>query len=156
LLSAQNNLATTYEALGRYEEASEVKRDVYLRRLELLGKEHKDTLSAGSNYALSLKHLDRYDEAKLLLRRTIPVARRVFGDSNEITLKMQWIYAMALYQDPAATLSDLRKAVTTLEETVRVSQRVLGNLHPLTVEIGSHLTCSRATLRARETPSRRA
>ena len=60
---------------------------------------------------------------------------------------------MALYQDPAATLGDLRKAVTTLVETVRVSQRVLGNLHPLTVEIGSHLTCLRATLRARETPS---
>jgi tetratricopeptide (TPR) repeat protein len=159
LLVAQNNLASTYEALGRYEEALEMKRNVYSRRLELLGKEHKDTLSAGSNYALLLRHLDRYDEAKLLLRRTIPVARRVFGDTNANTLRMRWVYAVALYEDPGATLDDLREAVATLEETERISQRVLGNLHPVTGAIENELRNSRAALRARETretPSRSA
>ena len=58
--------------------------------------------------------------------------------------------------DPSATLDDLRKAVTTLEEIARTSQRVLGNLHPATEGIEHELRNSRAALRARETPSRSA
>ena len=69
---------------------------------------------------------------------------------------MQWIYAVALYENEAATLEDLREAVATLEETERISQRVLGNLHPVTGAIGRALRISRAALRARETPSRSA
>ena len=60
---------------------------------------------------------------------------------------------MALYMDPAATLDDLREAVTTLEDTERIARRVLGGAHPLTVEIEHNLENSRAALRARETPS---
>ena len=33
---------------------------------------------------------------------------------------------MALYQDPRATLDDLREAVTTLEDTERIARRVFG------------------------------
>ena len=52
-----------------------------------------------------------------------------------------------------ATLDDLHEAVTTLEVAARYARRVLGGAHPITASIGSHLTCSRATLRIRETPS---
>jgi len=86
----------------------------------------------------------------------IPVARRVFGENHEFTLKMRWNYAEALYGDDGATLDDVRKAVTTLEEIARTSQRVLGNLHPATAGIEHELRNSRAALRARETPSRSA
>ena len=64
-----------------------------------------------------LQNLERFEEAKALLRKTMPVARRVLGESHELTLRMRWIYAKALYLDPGATLDDLREAVTTLEET---------------------------------------
>ena len=60
---------------------------------------------------------------------------------------------VALYRDPDATIGDLREAVTTLEETVRDSQRVLGGAHPLTAGIDETLQESRAVLRARETQS---
>ena len=56
--------------------------------------------------------------------------------------------------DDGATVDELREAVTTLEDTERTARRVLGGAHPLTTAIKSHLGCSRATLRARETPSR--
>ena len=59
---------------------------------------------------------------------------------------------MALYNDKAATLDDLREAVTTLEEIEPVTRRVLGGAHPLTEVIEENLRYSRATLRARETP----
>ena len=66
---------------------------------------------------------------------------------------MRWVYAAALYQDPGATLDDLREAVTTLEDTARIARRVLGGAHPLTTGIAGNLRDARDALRARETPS---
>ena len=51
--------------------------------------------------------------------------------------------------DDAATLDDLREAVTTLEETERIARRVFGGAHPLTKGIEGDL---RAALRARDAP----
>ena len=67
---------------------------------------------------------------------------------------MRWNYAEALYKDEAATLDDVREAVTTLEDTERIARRVFGCTHPMTKEIAFRLQNARATLRTRETPSR--
>ena len=73
---------------------------------------------AAINYATSLKFvLERFEEAKSLCAQMMPVARRKLGEGNEITLSMRSIYAGRSTQDPAATLDDLREAVTTLEDT---------------------------------------
>ena len=88
-----------------------------------------------------------------MLRKTMPVARRVLGENHDRTLKMRTTYARALYRDPGATLDDLREAVTTLEEHERTARRVLGNAHPTVVQIGVYLNNARVALRARETPS---
>jgi hypothetical protein len=63
------------------------------------------------------------------------------------------IYTNALYEDPGATLDDLREAVTTLEDAGRIARRVFGGAHPTTEAIGERLRQARAALRARETPS---
>jgi len=110
-------------------------------------------LLAANNYATSLIGLQRFEEARPLLRRTIPVARRVHGDSNDISLYMRANYARALYDDPAATLDDLREAVTTLEEIERTARRVFGSGHPAVGTFVITLGYARAALRARETPS---
>ena len=80
----------------------------------------------------------------------IPVARRVLGENNDITLRVKFTYALALYNDTGATLDDLSEAVATLEETERTARRVLGGAHPLTAGIGEALRGTRAALRARE------
>ena len=113
---------------------------------------HLDSHRSPSN-AATLKNLDRFKEAKYLLRKSIPVARRVIGYGHIFTLRMRWIYGEALYMDPDATLDDLREAVTMLEETERTARRVLGGRHPLTEGIVRHLRKARAALGARETPS---
>ena len=58
-----------------------------------------------------------------------------------------------LYFDAGATLEDLREAVTTFEDIVRIARRVLGAAHPLTTGIEKQLQNARVVLRARETPS---
>ena len=130
-----------------------MRRNVYSKRVELYGEEHEDTLKEAVNYGNCLGRSERLGEAKSLLRKTVPVARRVFGDNNEVTLTMRLIYAAALYSDDSATLDDLREAVTTLEDTERIVRRVFGGAHPITARIEGDLQNARAALRARETPS---
>ena len=125
-------------------------RDVFLGFLKLYGEEHSETLREADNYAVLLVRLGRYGEASKFLRKLVPVARRVLGDGKETTLRMRWTYAQSLYLDADATLNDVREAVTTLEETERTAQRVLGGAHPLIVGIEDDLRNSRTVLRARE------
>ena len=102
------------------------------------------TLVAANNYAASLTELERLEEANSLMRKMMPVARRILGESHDLTLRMRWSYAEALYKDAGATLDDLHEAVTTLEEIERTARRVLGGAHPLTGSIGKSLQIARA------------
>ena len=83
----------------------------------------------------------------------MPVAQRILGESSDVTLRSRFLYALALYRDPGATLDDLREAVTTLEETARTARRVLGGAHPTTMNLECHLRAALRRLRAREPPS---
>ena len=150
----QNNLAITYRKLGLDEKALRLKREVYSGRLKLHGEEHPETLIAANNCASSLISLEHFEEARSLMRETMPVARRVLGESHAVMLKMRWNYALALYKGAGATLDDLREAVRTLAEIEPIARRVLGGAHPLTKVIERDLRRARDALRARETQPR--
>ena len=149
-LVAQNNLATTYQVLGRLDEGLRMRQEVYSGRLKLNGEEHEETLRVANNYAVSLNGLKRFDEAKSLMRKTVPVARRVLGENHDLTLRMRKIYSKALYKDPDATLDDLREAVATLEDIEPIARRVLGGAHPLAASIERDLQNARAAFDASE------
>jgi len=111
------------------------------------GEEHTHTLTMAVCYVMALVATQKFEEAKELLHKTTPVARRVLGESHDLTLRMRWNYAKALYLDDGATLDDLREAVATLEDTDRTGQRVLGRAHPLVGSIENLLRDARAVLR---------
>ena len=100
----------------------------------------------------SLIDLRRFKESRSLTRKTIPVARRVLGEGDRVTLTLSKVFAEALYKDTGATLDDLREAVTTLEDVERTARRVFGGAHPSTSSIEQSLQNSRDKLAARETP----
>ena len=87
------------------------------------------------------------------MRKMIPVSRRVLGEVHRVTLTTRCCYGEAIYEDPTATLDDLRDAVATLEDTLRSARRVFGNMHPLADGMECYLDESRAALRAREKQS---
>ena len=149
ILAVQGNLANTYRALGRREQALSTRRNVYSGIAKINGEEHEETLLAADNYTLSLLDLEHFEDAKALLRKVMPVARRVLGESNDVTLRMRWNYAKALCEDDAP-LDDLREAVNSLEETTQTARRVLGGAHPLTVDIERDFQNARAALGARD------
>ena len=105
------------------------------------------------NYASSLVKLERHQEAEALMRKMIPVARRVHGEGHRTTLAMRLMYARALCRADGATLGDTREAVARLEDAGRIARRVLGGAYPLTVQIENNLGFARETLRAREEAS---
>ena len=152
ILGLQSNLANSYQVLGKLKEALRMRQDVYSGRLKLNGEEDRLTLASALNYASTLCELRRFEEVKSLMRKTMCVAQRVLGEANDLTLKMKKLYAEVLFSDDAATLDDLREAVTTLEETEPIARRVLGGAYPITMGIEKLLRNARAALRARETP----
>jgi len=151
LLIAAGNLANSYQALGRCEEALRLRQEVYSGHLKLNGEEYYETLREANNYASSLIDLQRFKEARSLMRKTIHVTRRVLGKHDDLALRLRWNYAKALYLDTGATFDDLREAVATFEEIGPTARRVLGGAHPDTLGIEESLRDARAALRARET-----
>ena len=125
-------------------------RDIYYGRVKLHGEENEKTVVAAGNYATSLRDLQHFDEARSLLRKAMPIARRVLGDESTLVFRMKKIYGNSLYSDPGATLDDLCEAVTMLEDTTQTARRVLGSAHPTTDCIEDDLQGARAALRARE------
>ena len=119
MLSEQNNLANTYQNLGRHEEALSIQRDVYSVRVKLNGEEHRYTLVAANNYAWGFCHLRRFEEAKEVLRKIMPVARRVLGESSDLTLRMRWVYARALFavQRPRSPCGSTKKSPRVIAGT---------------------------------------
>ena len=152
MLVVQSNLASSYNRLGRAEEALILRREAYSGSLRLLGQENMDTLMEANRYAACLSNVDRIKEAKSLLRKTAPVARRVLGESHQFTLLIRRNYSVLLYTATGATLGDLREAVNTLEEIERIARRVFGGAHPDVANIEKALQDARDVLRARETP----
>ena len=150
ILIVQGNVAFTYRELGRHELALSMRQKIYSGCLKLHGERDPNTLREAINYAESFVDMQRYADAKLLLRKMMPVARRVLGNSHDFTLTMRMTYEVALYEDPDATLEDIREAVTTLEELKQTARRVFGGEHPTTTEIETTLQKARALLRARE------
>ena len=111
MLVAQGNLAVLYQNVGRNEEALHLRRDVYYGYFRLYGQDRR-ALGAATCYASSLIDLQRFKEAKSLFRKAIPVARRVLGEGDEITLRMGALYAMASRGDAVAGDGPERAAAT--------------------------------------------
>ena len=150
ILDVQTNLSNTYAQMGRLGQVLQMDQDIYRGRVKFHGEEDITTLNAASNYANSLTGHLRFKEAKSLLGKTMPVARRILGESNDITLRLKKIYGRALHEDPGATLDDLREAVTMLEDAARIARRVLGPSHPSTEDTVHSLQKARAALAARD------
>ena len=146
ILAVQTNLAMTYGELGHMEKAVSMERDVYSGELKLYGEENESTLISANNYSSSLIDLQRFKEVKTVLRKMTPVARRVLGENHEVTLQMRCSCARTLYENGGATIDDLRKAVTMLEEIEPDARRALGGAHPLLKDIRRFHQYGRAAL----------
>jgi hypothetical protein len=138
ILVLQTNLACTYGELGQMEKALSMGRDIYAGRMKLNGEEHEQTLAAASNYALSLLDLRHFKEAKKVLRKVMPVARRVLGTEHHLTFSLREDLCRATL-DGDSSANEKRDALKMLEDTLGVMRRVLGPQHPDTQRVQRNL-----------------
>ena len=116
-----------------------LRREVYSGWLRLHGEEHEVTLTSAGNYGESLVNLGRF-EAKSLLRKLMPVARRVLGESDGVTLKMRWSYARgALQSRRRHARRSPRGRGRRLRRLNRTRGDVLGSAHPFAAQIERNL-----------------
>ena len=94
--------------------------------------EDEKTLLAANNYAMVLLELQRFEEAKKVLRRTVPVARRVLGAEHALTLSLREDLSRATLGG-ASSAEEKREALRILEEVAGVMRRVFGPAHPETL-----------------------
>ena len=81
---------------------------------------------------MSLIELERFEEAKRLLRKVVPVARRVLGTEHELTLSLREDLSRATL-DGESSAEEKREALRVLDEVAGVMRRVLGPAHPDTL-----------------------
>ena len=153
-------LAGLVEIMGRAVRPPEALRGLQ-RRLSMRSA-HRETQVAQEavresrvcrhNYALSLIILGRFEEARSLLLKTLPLARRVYGENHETTIRLRGYYAVTLiyYRGDNPMLDDIREAVTMLEDAVFRARRLLGGAHPVTAHHEGALQKARTILRAFE------
>ncbi|NUP62615.1 MAG: tetratricopeptide repeat protein [Nonomuraea sp.] len=131
---AVNYLAMAFTAVGDYNHAYVLHRDLFDRRRRVLGEDHSDTLTSASNLAIRLAELGRVEEAVELGEDTLSRRRRVLGEDYPDTLAS----ASNLAND-MGSLRRVEEAVELGEDTLSRQRRVLGEDHPNTLTSASNL-----------------
>ena len=85
-LTSMNNLAATYWALGRTNEAAALHEKVLESRKRTLGEEHPDTLTSIYNLALTYWDLSRRNEAIELFEQELNLCHQIYGAEHDETL----------------------------------------------------------------------
>ena len=78
-LESLNNLATLYQAQGRYGEAEPLYHEALQARRETLGPHHPHTLTSLNNLAFFYQAQGRYGEAEPLYREALQAFRETLG-----------------------------------------------------------------------------
>ncbi|MEV6407180.1 FxSxx-COOH system tetratricopeptide repeat protein [Streptomyces bobili] len=110
-LQFRTNLALTLGLQGHYAESCAVHREVYDRRVALLGSRERRTLQSGSYTARMLRLLGRLGEARSLQEYNVHLLRRTLDEDHRQTLLAEHNLALCLRRDgePEAALETMRE-----------------------------------------------
>ena len=133
-LITRNNLANTYKAAGRVDEAITLHEQNMATRERSLGPDHPDTLTSRNNLAIAYRAVARLDEAISLDEQTLTARERTLGPDHPNTLTSRSNLA-ASYRDAGR----LDEAISLHEQTLAIRERVLSPDHPDTLGSRSNL-----------------
>ena len=126
-LLSMNNLAATYDSLGRATEAVKVCEECFEIRKRVLGLEHPDTLHSMNNLASIYASLGRAIEAVKLFEECFEIKRRVLRVKDPICCGQWEILTSinAVKGDIDATII-ATKTATELDKTYAFAWAILG------------------------------
>ncbi|KAL1607816.1 hypothetical protein SLS60_002754 [Paraconiothyrium brasiliense] len=95
-VSLLDRIGQCERALGRYRAAESAYRQLFEREVEVLGREHPDTLTSMNNVAAALTNRGKYAEAEAMHRATLAVQEKMLGAEHPDTLTSMNNVAAAL------------------------------------------------------------
>uniref|UniRef100_A0A8H7NHI4 NB-ARC domain-containing protein n=1 Tax=Bionectria ochroleuca TaxID=29856 RepID=A0A8H7NHI4_BIOOC len=122
------DLATTYYAQGRYNDAEEISVKVLELRREELGEKHPDTISSMADLATTYHVQGRYEEAEKLKDEALELRREVLGEKHPDTISS--IASLAATYHAQGRYD---KAEGIYQEVLNLQREVLGEKHPDTI-----------------------
>jgi tetratricopeptide (TPR) repeat protein len=134
VLWAASNLAQSYRALGRHQEAYDVDVDTFARSRRIFGEDHSNTLASANNLADDLTRLRRHQEAYDLDFETLERRRRLCSEDHPDTLRAANNLAVDLNH-----LGRHAEANDLIIDTFSRQRRVLGDDHQNTLSTAHNL-----------------
>jgi serine/threonine protein kinase len=135
-LRCMHGLANAYSAMGRPQEALELREETLRLREAKLGPNHPDTLRSMNDLAVSYA-VGRPREALQLLREVLPLKQAAIGNDHPETLRV-----MNNLANVYAALGRPQEAIELREETLRLVQAKLGPDHSQTIKSMLNLAVS--------------
>src|SRR5262249_51280660 len=77
-----SNLATLYQAQGRYDDAEPLYHQAITMYQQLLGEAHPDVATSLSNLATLYQAQERYSDAETLYRQALTMRQRLLGEAH--------------------------------------------------------------------------
>ena len=133
-LASRNNLAGTYESVGRLIEAIALFERVLADSIRVLGEDHPNTLASRNNLAHAYHAGGRFTEAIALFERVLADSIRVLGEDHPSTLTSRDNLAGACKSEGRLT-----EAIALYEQVLPDRSRVLGEDHPDTLASRNNL-----------------
>ena len=116
------NLASTYNEMGRFEEAEKLQRQECEMNLRVFGEEHLSTLPCIGGLAGTFREQERWREAESLEVQVKNGRLKLFGDRYYDTLTSMNNHATILSESATTSLSDLNRV--RLSEAQRLYSQV--------------------------------
>jgi hypothetical protein len=126
MLRVKGNIASTYQSLGRLEEALSLEREIYARHVALEGMDSDITMIAVICLANTLSKLRRYGEVISFTQDKITLCQRVLGAEHEHTFFLRELYALVLFN--IGSHDDREQAEAILADVVQKMRRVLEHI----------------------------
>ena len=143
----QNTISACYEALGRYDDALRLDREVYASAVRLFGPTSTHTLGLALGLVQSLIKTKNYAEARTFIRERMEESHGL-GDEHQVNLKLRHGLSRAIVRDGDITSREtLEEAEKILADLLRTTRRVLGPAYPEVVEQERELKLTREWIR---------
>ena len=127
-LASMNNLANSYHALGRLDDALRLREETLGLRKARLGPDHPDTLGSMNNLATSYDALGRHADALRLREKTLSLRKAKLGADHPETLASMNNLAISY-----RILGRYAEAIKLLEEALPLMKAKVGRGHPRTL-----------------------
>jgi eukaryotic-like serine/threonine-protein kinase len=136
-LLAMHNLASSYDMLGRFDEALKLREETLARRRAKLGSDNTDTIASMNNLGLSYGNVGRFADALKLREETLARFKAVEGKDHPDTLMAMNNLANAYF-----SLDRYDDALKLREEALVLYKAKVGPDHPDTLRAMGNLATS--------------